>query len=60
MYEVTSHSPLRKKYLPVLNRGAQRKLGIGRQLMVMTTGKLNGKTRYMGLFQEVMTKIHIN
>jgi hypothetical protein len=35
-------------------------LGVGRQIMVMTTGKLNGKTRYMGLFQEVMTKMHIN
>jgi hypothetical protein len=31
MYRVTSHSPLRKKYLPVLNRGAQRKLVVGRQ-----------------------------
>jgi hypothetical protein len=56
MYQVTSYSPLRKKYLPVLNRGAQRKMGVGRQIMVMTTGKLNGKTRYLGQFQEIMTK----
>jgi hypothetical protein len=60
MYQATSRTPLRKKYLPVLNRGTQRKLGVGRQIMVMTTGKLIGKTRYMGLFQEVMTKMHTN
>jgi len=60
MYQVTSHSPLRKKYLPDLNCGAQRKLGVARQIMVVTTGKLNGKTKYMGLFQEVTMKMHIN
>jgi len=60
MYQVTSHSPLTKKNLSVLNRGVQRKLGVGRQIMVMITGKLNGKTRYMGLFQDVMTKMHTN
>jgi len=28
--------------------------------MVMITGKSNVKTRYMGLFHKVMTKMHIN
>lgn len=31
MYHVTSHPPLRKKYLQVLNCGTQRKMGAGRQ-----------------------------
>jgi hypothetical protein len=39
---------IKKKNIPVLNRGAQRKLGVGRHIMVMTTVKLNGKTRYIG------------
>jgi hypothetical protein len=51
---------IKKKYLPDLNCGAQRKLGVARQIMVVTTGKLNGISRYMGLFQEVMIKMHIN
>lgn len=51
---------IKKKNLPVLNCGVQRKLGVGRQIMIVITGNLNGKTRYMGLFQEVMTKMHIN
>jgi nitrogen regulatory protein PII len=50
----------KKKYLQVLNCGTQRNMGVGRQKIVVTTGKLNGETRYMCLFQEVMIKMHIN